>query len=190
MVGVNVLIPFTLSAFLVPLQHAFGWNRTEISLGSTIVTLGTTLGVVLAGLMMRWVAIRPLIASGLLAGALGFWALAHLDGAIANFWSILGVVSVLAGGCSPATLTRLVVGGFVRRRGLALGITLLGPGLVAALAPPLLIPLIGTHGWRSGYIALCVVSLMTLPLILLLLTLKRHQPDPAPVPDLAVPALA
>src|SRR5690606_1525032 len=55
---------------------------------------------------------------------------------------------------------KLVGGSFTRHRGIALGITMAGVGLAAAIVPPPLSSLIAERGWRAGHLALAVVPLV------------------------------
>jgi cyanate permease len=65
--------------------------------------------------------------------------------------------------------SRLTVSTFHQHRGLALGIALSGTGLGAMLVPTFLVPFITAHGWRQGYAALAMTSLLAiLPVWLLL----------------------
>jgi len=48
---------------------------------------------------------------------------------------------------------------------LALGISLTSTGVAGVVLPPFLTPLIAVHGWRSGYVVLGVIVLVTLPLV-------------------------
>lgn len=86
-----------------------------------------------------------------------------------NIWAFYGgwlLAAFLGAGTSPLTWTRAVSLRFHRRRGLALGLTLLGTGASAILVPPLLIAAIGAFGWRGAYLAIALfIAGLVAPLV-------------------------
>lgn len=164
-IGLHTLPPFTIGLFIAPLQHEFGWSRTSISLGITIITIGTALSAPLVGVVVDRLGERLLIATGMLAMAGGYFALSLMAGSIAHFWAIMALMALFGAGCTAVTLSRIVVSLFDRHRGAALGITLIGTGLSGALAPIVLAPIIAVDGWRVGYQALSLVMIIGLPIV-------------------------
>lgn len=77
-------------------------------------------------------------------------------------------MGLLCAGASPLSLTKVINARFVRARGLALGFCLMGTGLTAAVAPPILSRVIAAHGWRAGYLALACAVLALTPSALLI----------------------
>ena len=180
---VNVVFslpPYVAGIFIAPLNEEFGWSRTDISIGVTILTLGMAAGGLLAGRMMRHCDVRILIACGMMAYAASFLMLSYIGGRLALYWFICGIMTFLGAMASPMTVSRLVADNFTRRRGFALGFTMVGSGIAAALAPLTLVPLVHAHGWRAGYQALAGFSLLLLPLTMLLLSKKgsEYSDDP------------
>ena len=171
-IGLHTLPPFTIGLFIAPLQQDLGWSRTSISLGITIITIGTALSAPLVGVIVERVGERILIATGMLALAAGYCALSLMDGSILQYWIIMVLMALFGAGCSPVTLSRIIVGLFDRNRGAALGVVLIGTGLAGALGPVLLSPIIVSSGWRAGYQALAMVMLAGLPIVVGLLVLN------------------
>ena len=171
-IGLHTLPPFTIGLFIAPLQHDFAWTRTSISLGITIITIGTALSSPLVGAIVDRIGERILIATGMLALAGGYAALSLMGGSIVVFWTIMALMALCGAGCSAVTLSRIIVGMFDRRRGTALGVVLIGTGLAGALGPVMLAPLIDAEGWRVGYRALALVMIIGLPIVVGLLVLN------------------
>jgi MFS family permease len=71
---------------------------------------------------------------------------------------------------------------FDRRRGLALGLMMLGLGMGAVVMPPLFQELIARFGWRSAYVVAGVVVLL-LPIPILKAFLKESPQDLGLLPD-------
>ncbi len=171
-VGVHALPPYTIGLFVAPLQQEFGWSRTTISFGVTILTIGTAVSAPIAGALVNRLGERVLIALGIAGLAGGYLALSAMGGSVADYWSIMAAMAAIGVGCSPVTLSRILVSSFDRHRGVALGITLVGTGLPAAFAPLVLTPVMAVYGWRAGYITLSLIMLASLPIIVGLLTLN------------------
>jgi MFS family permease len=194
-IGLHTLPPFTIGLFIAPLQHDFGWSRTSISLGITIITIGTAASSTLVGVIVDQIGERILIATGMLALAAGYLGLSLMDGSIAGYWVIMALMAMLGAGCAPVTLSRIIVGLFDRHRGAALGVVLIGTGLTGALAPVFLSPIIVSEGWRAGYQVLAMVIMIGLPIVVGLLIFNgvgkagqsmpasSHQPSPVSIAE-------
>jgi MFS family permease len=159
--------------FIAPLQHDFGWTRTSISLGITIITIGTALSSLLVGIVVDRIGERVLIATGMLALAGGYIGLSLMGGSISVFWTIMALMALFGAGCSAVTLSRIIVGMFDQHRGAALGAVLIGTGLTGALGPVMLAPVIAAEGWRAGYQVLALVMIIGLPIVVGLLVFNR-----------------
>jgi predicted MFS family arabinose efflux permease len=87
-------------------------------------------------------------------------------------------------GSTPVTWTRGINLWFFRRRGLALGITLVGTSLTAILVPPLAAYTVQNFGWRLTFPILALLPLLVaLPIGLLLFREPRVDQRP---PELTV----
>jgi MFS family permease len=171
-VGVHALPAYTIGLFVAPLQEEFGWSRTSISFGITILTIGTAASAPIAGAAVNRLGERVIIAAGLIALSGCYLVLSAMGASIGVYWVVMAVMAAIGVGCSPVTLSRIVVASFDRNRGVALGITLVGTGLPAAFGPLVLTPIIAARGWRAGYIALFLMMLVSLPVIVGLLALN------------------
>jgi MFS family permease len=168
-IGLHTLPPYTIGLFIRPLQDAFGWSRMSISLGITILTICTAISAPVVGLLADRIDERILIATGMLVLAVGYASLATMAGSLTAFWATMALMALLGAGCSPVTLSRILVSLFDRHRGLAVGVTLIGTGLTGTLSPLVLGPIIEEHGWRAGYLAMAAIMVVCLPIVLLLL---------------------
>ena len=80
-------------------------------------------------------------------------------------------------GTMTMTWARTITGWFVAGRGLALGVSLVGTGLIGALMPSYVSFLSAHHGWRAAYLGLAALPLVLgLPLTL---AFFRDAPDDA-----------
>ena len=69
--------------------------------------------------------------------------------------------------------TKLMVNWFNRRRGLALGIAIMGYSAAGTVVPPIALAMLNAYGWRTSYLIFAgIVALLVLPAILLLVKQK------------------
>jgi MFS family permease len=172
-VSVQTLAAYTAGIFVAPLEQGFGWSRTSISLSVTILTFGTALASPVVGALVDRIGERILLASGICVIAACFFGFGAMGPSLLVFWSITATLAVFGSGCSPVPLSRLLLASFDRRLGTALGLSLVGVGLTAAIAPPIVGRIVEVYGWRAGYVAMGFVMLAALPLVLGLLSLHR-----------------
>jgi len=188
-VGVIALPSPAIGVFMKALQAEFGWTRAEISLGPTVL-----IGVLaLVSPLLGWIADRV---SAVWIAIFSFSALAlslflfSLLGP--NIWLFYaGFAGMGAFACGAATLVnaRVVSANFVRGRGLALGLAMIGNGVTGIVLPIFLVPYAAAAGWRAGFVALAIVVALAMPLIAFLISRSRPlAPDrPADGPVGTVP---
>lgn len=140
--------------FVVPLSQAFGVSEGKFGLGLSITFL--VMGA-MGPLVGRWIDsgfARPLLLAGASITGCGMLVLSRA----AEFWQLGLVFCVVVGvgaACfGPTPSTGLVANWFVRRRGLALGLTVAGATVASWLAPPLAAYLIDSFGWRGALASL------------------------------------
>ena len=161
-------IPFyTFGVFVDPLRTAFGWSVGAIQAGLTVSYLTTV--VMLPA--VAWAADRfgakrvALVSSGLFG--LAFMALGLTDRSVWSFYAHWFLVSLFGTGTLALTWSRGIAGSFKAGRGLALGLALLGSGVMGVVGPPLARLLIGAVGWRAAYACLGLAPiLISMPLTL------------------------
>lgn len=156
---------YSTGVFLAPLEAEYGWSRSQIMFGFTLLTfVGASLAPFVGALIDRF-GPRRLALAGILLYC-GF--LAALSLTVSSIYSWWGLWMLLAIGglfTKPTMWTAAVSSLFVEGRGLALAVTLCGTGLGSALVPMLSHQLIQHFGWRMSYLALaaiCVVILFPL----------------------------
>ena len=178
-------IPYNSIGFLLgPLHDEFGWSFRDISLGLTVCGLAGSLLVPVYGSLSDRLGVRPVALFSLLAFGISFATLALIPGSLTGYWLMWLVVGIVGFGSTPVTWTRGVNLWFFRRRGLALGITLIGTSLTAILVPPLAAYSVEHFGWRLTFPILAMLPLfLALPVGLLLF--REPRPEQRP-PELTV----
>lgn len=149
--GLPTLAFYTVGLIAPQLGQTFGWSQASIHAGLFILTATLAVATPVAGYLAdRFGTCRVAFASQILLG-LSFMSFYLLGGSLWQFYLNWALLSLAGAGTTPATLTRPVVARFDRRRGLAIGLTLLGPGLFAAIIKPVGAFLIAEFGWRAAY---------------------------------------
>ena len=158
--GLSPLPFYTVGVFAPLLMAAFGWKISEILTSLLITTAMIAWAGPMAGLLaVRWGARRVALGSTALFG-FSFMSLAFSNGSLTLFYATWAVIAIAGAGTLPITWTRAVNHRFDRRKGLALGISLMGTGLFGILCKPYLAWAIGAFSWRGAYVALGALPLL------------------------------
>jgi MFS family permease len=167
---------YSTGVFMVPLQDAFGWSRTQVSAGLSIGSLAAVLCSPLIGLAVDRFGPRRIG----IAGAIAFcaaWALfSTVQSSIWTWWGVSALLAIASLGVSPTVWTAAVSSLFFKSRGLALAVMLCGIGLGSAVTPILSSILVTNLGWRGAYLGLAAAwAIIIVPLLLVLFTSAKDQ---------------
>jgi len=169
-------IPFyTLGVFIDPLHSAFGWSVGQIQIGLTISYLTTMAILPAVGWLADRLGVRRVALGSLTGLGLAFMALSLQRGPLWAFWLNWFFISLFGTGTLAITWTRPLTSAFRSGRGLALGLSLLGTGVVGIFGPPAARALIDAVGWRWAY-----VWLGAAPIVLAVPTTLLFFRDPTP----------
>lgn len=157
--GASSLVFYSLGVFVAPLEAAFGWTRGQV----TSAMLYSSAGLILAGPLLGWLidrfGERRIALISIPGFALVLWSLSAMNGQLPLFYACFFMAAVLGCGTTPILHTRAIAARFDKARGLALGITLAGPGTAALFLPPFLTAQIAAHDWRHGFVLLTLMAL-------------------------------
>ena len=140
--------------FVTPLEREFGVSRSEVSAAAGIALVVMT---AIGPFLGRWIdrgSLRRIMLVGVALSAAGTGLLS----VAAAPWQLglvyCALVALGAAIFGPLPSTALVANWFVRRRGIALGVTVAGATIGGALAPLVAARLIEELGWRHALLAL------------------------------------
>src|SRR5579885_2660328 len=172
-------------AFVPYLLRHFGWSRTETSLAFTATA--AVAGV--AGLFVGWLLDR-IEASIVLAISALLSGLALLGASQANTYSFFIACYVILGvgvaGCAMMPCSVVIANWFGERRGLAMGITMMGTSIGGMVLVPVVDYAIRRAGWRFGYELLAApIFLVLLPLLIFVV---RGRPPASVASESQAPA--
>ena len=145
---------YSLGVMIGPLEHSFGWSRTNISSGLLIVSIVVF---PLAPLMGRAVdRFGPrriaLLGTTLYCGSVAALALAQPP--VWTWWLLWLLVAFGNVFLTPTIWIAAISSLFDASRGLALALAMSGSGLVSLGAPVLTNVLVAHFGWRTAYAVL------------------------------------
>ncbi|MFH1488161.1 MAG: MFS transporter [Pseudomonadota bacterium] len=151
---------YSFGIFFKPLLKEFGWSRAATSAAYSATTLISGFMGIMAGRLSDFFGPKIVgVLTGVFLGA-GFLLLSQTR----NLWHLYlfyGVVMAAGvGGCWPG-LMPAVAKWFTARRGLMTGIVASGIGFGTIVIPPLAERLISIYDWRTAYIVIGVITLVT-----------------------------
>jgi len=186
--SVGTIPIYVVGVFTVPLGEAFGWSRAEVAFSFTVATFTSASLSALVGWLCDRFGARPLVIAGTVGYSLGMMVIGLSTGWLYGYYAAWSVATMLGMGASAIALSRLVAGWFERKRGLALGVMLMGSGLTAFAAPPFVATLIENFNWRAGYFGLsAAILLIGVPVVVAGL---RDAPAKPASADASAPAAA
>lgn len=165
--GVTAVPIYTIGAFVAPLSQDYGWSRGAIQTSTLFAYAAVVVAGPMAGVLVDRVGARTVAIWSVLGIAAAIASTALLAQSLAGLYLAYGLIGLLGAGTAPAVWTRAVSGWFEARRGLALGITLMGTGIFATLGPRYVTWAIETFGWQGAFLALAMIPLVVvLPAVL------------------------
>ncbi|SFG01217.1 Sugar phosphate permease [Novosphingobium sp. CF614] len=135
----------------------FGWSQSNLALLTGFSISGVFAAPILGRLADTHGA-RLVATIGVGASPIIYLALSQMQN-FATYAAIMFIQAIVLFATTPMVYCRVVVQYFNKARGLALAIAAAGPSALAAIGGPLLNNFVQDHGWRNGYLA---VSLFTL----------------------------
>jgi len=165
--SMNAVMLYSIGSFIGPLESEFGWARGDISLAATLLTFGLFLAGPMIGLACdRWGA--AVVGSlSLVSFAALLFVMANSLQSLAGLWTFYFLIALAGAGSTPIVLVRPISAAFDRQRGLALGISLTGAGLVGFWIPNLVTAVVAQSGWRTAYGVLALIALVAAPVVYL-----------------------
>jgi MFS transporter, OFA family, oxalate/formate antiporter len=174
-------LPFNvLGALFKPLEAEFGWNRGEVSAGITVFGITASLMAPVIGWLADKYGVRRVALWSLAGFIVTFAALYFTPPVLPGFYALWFLVGLVGIGSTPVTWSRAISLWFVKNRGLALGIMLIGTSAAAFIVPNLAVWAIGAHGWRAMFPIVALLPLLVaLPVCLALFHEPRADERPA-----------
>ena len=164
LVAQGPVVIFTLGLFIGPISDEFGWDRANISLAGGAAGLCSALTVPFIGVLMdRW-GVRRILMPTIVAFGASVALIAASPNSLPAFLAFYAIAGIAGAGQGPLGYAKSIASWFDDKRGLALGLTMAGIGIGAALMPQYTQLLIGIFGWRAAYLGLgALIIVVALP---------------------------
>ena len=149
---------YSFGVFVAPIMRDLHWTRGQISGALSVGQIFLVVSaLVWGGVLDRFGPRKTILVSvvGLGASLLLF---SRLTLPLWHLYFALAALPLLAGAAAPIGYSGVLVRRFQRRLGLALGLSLMGVGLGAAIVPPLAQHIIAGKGWRFAFVMLAVLA--------------------------------
>lgn len=164
---------FSMPVMLGSIIEDTGWSLKEISIGVTIWSLAAGVYSPLCGAMIERFGARRVMMFGTGLGA----GLTFLTGRVTSlnqFYALMLISSVAGMSNTYMPVATVVSRWFVRRRGIATGLAMLGLGAGGATLSSIVGRLLGEHTWREIYPILAGILLLSwIPILVWI-----RDPDP------------
>ena len=175
-IGLTALPFYTYGVFATPLQAEFGWSRSAVQLPLLFQTIGALTMLPIIGWATDKYGARPIALISLIAYFFAFASFSLMSGSLFQYYATAFLLGIFGAGTMPITWTKAITGAFVRNRGMALGLALMGTGLTGFIAPAAANWLIEANGWRSAYFYLAIVpAIIGYPIVFLLFREKAYK---------------
>lgn len=158
--GMSPLPFYTIGVFAGPLTAEFGWQINQVMSALAVFTLVAMAASPLVGYLTDRVGVRRVVLTSIVLFSLTFMSFALNNGSLTRYLVIWGLLALTGAGTLPITFTRAVSNWFNEKRGLALGVALIGTGVAGALAKVYAGFLIAEFGWRMAYVGVGALPLL------------------------------
>lgn len=182
------LFYYVVSLFLEGMRAEFGVSPGEMSNAQALIVVGALIAPVMGGWLDRFGFRRIFGLSALMLSAI-FLCLGTIIDSFLGFAAMALLIGAIGVGCGPLAYTRPIAAWFWHSRGMALGLAAIGVAVTTTFIAPLLARLIAAEGWRAGFLALAVLTLvLCIPATLILM--KEAPPEGPAGPQMSEVAVA
>jgi MFS family permease len=183
---------YSIGVLAPSLHSAYGWGVGGIAGSLLAMTLANFIVSPIIGAVIDRFGVKRVAALSAALMACGFALFALLPLTLPLYLALWALVALLGAGCLPVTWSRVINQHFRLKRGLALGISFVGTGLMGFFLKPTLFATIERHGLNAGFWLLASLPLVTLASTLIFIRSPKTQAAtsaaptaPSPTPELS-----
>lgn len=176
LMALNYGARYSFGIFVQPLAADNGWSRSVVSLAASINLLVYAIGGISAGRLLDRIAPRWIATIGAGVSAAGFFLCANVETPL-QFYFAYGVLYGFGSSWTgTVTMVSSVGKWFVRRRGLAIGISSMGVSFGTIVLTPATALLLSHFSWRTTFFFLGL-ALLVLGILIAQLLMRRTVPE-------------
>jgi len=158
--GMSPLPFYTLGVFAAPLSAEFGWGMGQIMASMAVFTISAVITSPIVGMITDKVGPRKVVLTSIVLFSLAMMSFSLLQNSVVMWLGTWALLAVCGAGTLPIAWTRAVNSWFFEKRGLALGLSLIGTGLFGLLAKQYAFAMIQLFGWRTAYVLVGALPLL------------------------------
>jgi sugar phosphate permease len=172
---------YSFSVFIKPIENEFGWNRSAIALTMSIyLIVGGLMGPVFGKLVQEYGPKKVMTICALCAGVC--FMLVSFTRSLWYFYTVYALLAMSVCGIGVIPSSSLLANWFDKRRGTAMGISMVGISAGGLLLAPCVAMVSATLGWKAAFLGIgFLVWAIALPVIGLII--KNHPSEMGLLPD-------
>ncbi len=182
-VGINYGARYCFGVFLKPMCEDLGWSRSVVSLAASLAVLFYGIGGILSGRLLDHFAPRWLITAGAAIAACGFILTPFISTPLQLYIAFGAIYGLGAAFFGTAVCISSVGKWFVRKRGIAIGITSTGIGVGTMVLTPLAGVIVKYFDWETGFVVLGILTFVLCTVVAQLFMGKTHPEEYGLLPD-------
>lgn len=173
-VGQGAVEVFVTGIFIKPISETLHLGRGVIASGMGMTNILTAVCIIFLGRWMDKVGVKAVLVPFLVLFAIATASLSLLTASVPLLFLLFGIQGFVGAGQTPTAYSKMISAVFDDKRGLALGLAMAGVGAGTVLLPQYSRYLLGTYGWRGGYvgIGIAIIILGVIPVLLFV-----HEPE-------------
>ena len=181
--SVNYGTRYCFGIFVKPMSLEYQWSRTVISMGASINILIYAICGILSGRLIDKLAPKWIMTAGGMITAVGFILTGFVKTTL-QFYFVYGVLCGAGSAGIGLVVSSSYVGKwFVKKKGLAIGVTTMGIGFGSMALTPAAGYVVKNYDWQTGFIFLGLVVFIIVVLLSQLLMGKTRPEDCDLLPD-------
>lgn len=181
--SINYGARYCFGVFVKPMAADYEWSRSVISIGASLNMLVYSVCAIYIGRLLDKMAPRWIITCGALLAAISLILTSFVKTPV-QFYLVYGLLLGAGSSCMGVVVTNPSVSKwFIRKRGLAIGVTTMGISFGTFLLTPAAGFLVKDYGWQSGFLFLGAVTLVVGVSLSQLLLGKTHPEAYGMLPD-------
>lgn len=171
---------YILGVVMKPLEQMYGWSRTDVSMGSIIVGIVAFFSSPFVGMIVDRFGPRRVALVGVTLYSLAFAFVGTMGSDVRSWWIRWGILAVAFVFISQIVWMAGAVRWFVRHRGLAIGVTALGPALCSITLPMIAASLVARVGVGPSFMWLGLIGGSLVGILVLLFFADPTMPGAVP----------
>jgi len=169
-------VRYSFGVFVHPMFKEYGWPMSVISASASVNILVYSISGIFCGRLADRIAPKWMMTAGSVLTAIGFYFLIHAQTPVGLYLSY-GILCGVGHACLGMVVCAAAIGKwFVRKRGVALGLSSMGIGVGTMVMGPVAGYLVSAYDWRTGFVFFGAV-ILTLGILISQVLMGKTTPE-------------